>query len=415
MIQWLSQLPAELPGWLIVAIFCLMGIGLGIILERSRFCFTTAFQETMEFQNPWILQGVFLFLGIGAILISFLNQAGIVHPLGDQQGWFTVLGGFIFGVGIAMCGACATGQLFRAGSGYVAQWVQFIGCGLGGIIFALFFYNQVEKGALARTSAVTIYHALGLPPLAWGIISGGIFIALAFFLRRFIPQRKAKGYQEKHFTFSLKKPWHPYAGGVALAILTVLYVLFSAGMSMSVNTPVTLTVGWIGNFITRFFGYNLAHAAWFSMGNLHGQALSRLTPLYLNHVHQSGEGHHLGYVALGMWLFIPISIVGAFISSKIAGDFKIRIPAKRSKLIWYLIGGIIMGFGASMALGCNIALWSDSFAVRLDMSGLLFTVGLFPGVWLGTQMDEWIAESIWGFSRSTNKVSSAQTANRSGT
>ncbi|MCY0865478.1 MAG: YeeE/YedE family protein, partial [Sulfobacillus sp.] len=56
----LANLPAITPGWVLIGLFVLLGIGFGIILERSRFCFTTAFQETMEFRNPWILQAVFL-------------------------------------------------------------------------------------------------------------------------------------------------------------------------------------------------------------------------------------------------------------------------------------------------------------------------------------------------------------------
>ncbi|MCY0885868.1 MAG: YeeE/YedE family protein [Firmicutes bacterium] len=391
----IANLPAEIPGWLLVAIFCLMGIGLGVVLERSRFCFTTAFQETMEFHNPWILQGVFLFLGISAIVFSAFTQSGTVHPVMVDQGWYTVVGGFLFGVGIAMCGACATGQLFRAGSGYVANWLEFIGAGLGGTLFVLFVYQPVEKPALAASRPITLYGALHLPPLVWGLFTGAVFIGLAFWLRRFVPQRKAQGYQEKAFTFSLKQPWHPYAGGVALAVLTVLYVVLSAGQSMSVMSPNTLSIAWLLNWITRPLGYNLADKPWFAMGQVHGRLLSRLDPLSLNRLAVAHVGHHLGYLALGIWLFIPISILGAFLSSKVAGDFRIRIPARRSKLLWYLIGGVFMGFGAQMALGCNITAWSDSFAVRMDLSGLLFTVGLFPGVWFGTQLDEWIAERIW--------------------
>jgi hypothetical protein len=403
-LSFLSNLPSFIPGWAIVAIFLILGILFGIVLERSRFCFTTAFQETMEFRNPWILQGVFLFLGISAVLMSVLTQFGIVQPAIDHQGWFTVVGGFLFGVGIAMCGACASGQLFRSGSGYVANWMEFIGAGLGGIVFALFFYQQVEAPAVAATKAITIWGALGLPPLAWGIISGGLLILLAVYLRRFLPQKKAAQYKEKRFTFSLKQPWHPYAGAVALAVMTVVYVTLAEGVSMSVNTPNTLTIAWLVNFITQPFGLNLVSSPWFTQGVVHGQVLSRLTPLDLNQFSYPHYGHHLGYVALGLWLFIPITILGAFISSKIAGEFRLRVPGKPSKLLWYLVGGMIMGFGASVALGCNIAAWSDSFAVRLDMSGMLFSVGLFPGVWFGTRLDEWVAERIWGFGRPAPKV-----------
>lgn len=404
MVAWLANLPAILPGWLLVGLFCLMGVAFGVILERSRFCFTTAFQETMEFQNPWILQGVFLLIGLSALIFGGLVQLGVVHPTLFRQGWFTIVGGFLFGTGMSVCGACASGQLFRAGSGYVANWMEFLGAGFGGILFALFFFPSVEGPALqsATTAPIAVYQVLGLPPAVWGVVSGGIFIALAVWVRRFLPQRKASGYQEKRFTFSLREPWHPYAGAVALTIVTVLYVLLSAGASMSINTPNTLTIAWLVNLVTRPLGFNLAQAPWFAQGTVNGHVISRLSPLALNQISTPHFGHHLGYVALGLWLFIPITILGAFLSSWRAGEFHIRVPGKPSKLLWYLFGGLIMGFGAAMGLGCNIGAWTDSFAVRLDLSGILFGVGLFPGVWFGTQLDEWIAERIWGFGRTTS-------------
>lgn len=410
MLSFLSNLPAEIPGWALVGIFCLMGLGFGVVLERSRFCFTTAFQETMEFQNPWILQGVFMLIGLSAIVMALLIQTGVVHPVLFRQGWFTIVGGFLFGTGMSVCGACASGQLFRAGSGYVANWMEFIGAGLGGIAFALYFYPAVERQALASASStgISVVRVLGLPPAVWGILSGAVFIGLAFYVRRFLPQRRAAQYKEKAFTFSLKQPWHPFAGAVALTVITVLYVLLSAGTSMSINTPNTLTIAWLLNFVTRPLGYNLTTAPWFTQGSYHGHVVSRLSPLALNQMNVPHFGHHLGFLALGIWLFIPITILGAFLSSWRAGEFRIRIPGKPSKLLWYLGGGMIMGFGAAMALGCNIGTWTDSFAVRFDLSGALFAVGMFPGVWFGTQLDEWVAERIWGFGRAPVKVGKPQ-------
>ncbi|AEJ39443.1 protein of unknown function DUF395, YeeE/YedE [Sulfobacillus acidophilus TPY] len=397
----LANLPAITPGWVLIGLFVLLGIGFGIILERSRFCFTTAFQETMEFRNPWILQAVFLWMGLSALVVSGLTEWGGVQPQLFNQGWYTVFGGFLFGTGMSMCGACASGQLFRAGSGYVANWMEFIGAGFGGILFALWFYPAVEQRALAHSQPLSLPATLHVPPIVWGLGSAVLFLGLAWRLHRRVPQRRSASYQEKTFRLSLRHPWNPLAGAILLTVLSTLYLVLSSGTSMSINTPNTLTIAWLVNWVTKPLGYNLATHGFFVEADYHHHIYSRLSPLALNQIYEPHFGHHLGDLALGVWLFIPLTIVGAFLSSRIAGEFKWRIPQKRSKLLWYLIGGVIMGFGAATALGCNIGAWTESFAARFDLSGLLFTVGMFPGVWFGTRLDEWVADRLWGFDQPT--------------
>ena len=364
-----------MPAWLTFGGLVILGIVLGIVLERGRFCFVTAFQETMEFHNPWILRGVIFSMGLLALATGILSQFGLLHPALVNQGWYTVLGGLLFGTGIAMCGACATGQLFRAGAGYIANWMEFIGAGLGALLYAVVWWGPVEKPALAASHPISLLKVFGIPPILWGLLVGIAFIALAQYLRRFLPQLKSQTYREKRFTFSLKKPWHPYAAGVGLAVVTILYALLTKGSSMSVMSPNALSVAWPLNQVTQLFGLNLATLPWY----------------------RDPGRWHPSLVGLGVVLFIPLAIVGAHFSSRLAGEFRLRMPAKRSKLLWYLVGGIIMGFGARMALGCNVGSWYDSLAFRFDLSGLLFSAGLFPGVWFGTRLDEWVAERIWGF------------------
>jgi uncharacterized membrane protein YedE/YeeE len=47
----------------------------------------------------------------------------------------SLLGGFIFGIGMSMSGGCATGSLWRAGEGHIKLWVAVIAFGLSGSLF----------------------------------------------------------------------------------------------------------------------------------------------------------------------------------------------------------------------------------------------------------------------------------------
>ena len=48
-------------------------------------------------------------------------------------GWFTVLGGFIFGFGIVFRQGYMVGMLWKSGQGYVVNWLEMLGMMLGTI------------------------------------------------------------------------------------------------------------------------------------------------------------------------------------------------------------------------------------------------------------------------------------------
>jgi uncharacterized membrane protein YedE/YeeE len=361
------------PAWEFL-VFLVIGVLIGIVLERGRFCFVTAFQETMEFRNPWILRAIFISIGVTALGVGAMWQFLGWAPPPHADGWFIVIGGFLFGTGIAMCGACATGQLFRAGSGYVANWMEVIGGGLGMVLYAVTWWEPVEKPALKGAPSVTVPAAVSVPPIVYALASAAFFIGLGLYLRRYLPQARAANYRGKGLTLSLKKPWHPTVAGVSLSVLMLaLYAIGYATRGQAWQVGVTTAQAKLGGFLVDAVAAPLGHPVstwpWFRGG--------RWLP-------NPWDGLLLAIIA------------GAFISSKIAGDFAIRIPRQRSKLLWYLAGGVIMGYGARMGLGCNIDSWYNSFAIRFDLIGFLFGLGMFPGVWLGTRLDEWVAERLWG-------------------
>src|SRR5690625_1759023 len=55
-----------------------------------------------------------------------------------------------------------------------------------------------------------------------------------------------------------------------------------------------------------------------------------------------------GWIVFGM-------LIGALITVLLGNNFKIRVPQQRRRLLQGFIGGIVAGFGARLALGCNLA------------------------------------------------------------
>ena len=80
-------------------------------------------------------------------------------------------------------------------------------------------------------------------------------------------------------------------------------------------------------------------------------------------------------------LFIFGLVLGSFASAIFSEDFKIQIP-DRNEIFKSLVGGIFMGFGSMIAIGCTVGnLLSGIMAASL--SGWVFLMFCGLGLYLG--------------------------------
>nr|WP_204701311.1 YeeE/YedE thiosulfate transporter family protein [Halanaerobacter jeridensis] len=114
----------------------LLGLALGFILQRSRICFTAAIRDPLLFGMTELSRGLILSLMISSLgfaalqyyrLSQGLSLIGRFVPLG----WHIPIGAFIFGLGAAISGGCASGTLMRIGEGFQMQLIVLIGFVLG--------------------------------------------------------------------------------------------------------------------------------------------------------------------------------------------------------------------------------------------------------------------------------------------
>ncbi|NOZ58353.1 MAG: YeeE/YedE family protein [Euryarchaeota archaeon] len=82
-----------------------------------------------------------------------------------------------------------------------------------------------------------------------------------------------------------------------------------------------------------------------------------------------------------VWLNFGI-ILGAFIGAYLGRDFKIRIPAAKSRFVQVFIGGVLMGYGARLALGCNVG-HIMSGVPQMAVSSFLAFGAIAAGAYLG--------------------------------
>ncbi len=159
----------------------------------------------------------------------------------------------------------------------------------------------------------------------------------------------------------LKDPWSYYTGAVILGLLNVA-ILAAAGTGWGVSG---VFFYW-GAMIFKLCGGDPEQWAFFA------------------------NAKHLAMLNKGFW-GNPGSvrnfaiIVGALLTSLLAAQFKIKMIKSWRQVVAAALGGLLMGYGAMTAFGCNIGgLFSGTASMSLH--GWVFLVFIFLGGIVGSKI-----------------------------
>lgn len=167
--------------------------------------------------------------------------------------------------------------------------------------------------------------------------------------------------KNKYYTKWFKNSWTYTTGAVLLALFQIV-TLAVTGEPWTISSTF---VNW-GAWILEIFNIDISHWEYFSLEN-------RLTELNSSFLQEPNSIRNLGI------------IIGALFSSLLASQFRIRkIKAKRN-LIAAAIGGLLMGYGARLASGCNIGSLFGSIS-SLSLSGWVFAFSVFIGAIIGSKI-----------------------------
>lgn len=78
-------------------------------------------------------------------------------------------------------------------------------------------------------------------------------------------------------------------------------------------------------------------------------------------------------------------ILGALFANLLGSKFKIRPIKSYKQVLGAIIGGLIMGYGARIAMGCNIGAFFSAVP-SLSLHGWFFFISLAVGAWIGTKL-----------------------------
>lgn len=347
-------------------ILFIIGILLGNALLYARFGFTSAFRRLVSVGNVQGLQAHMVMLAVASILFAVILSTGFSFtgsaPEGNVSpvGISILFGAFLFGIGMQLGNGCASGTLYSLGGGSSSMILTLISFIAGSVIGAYHF---------------TFWMGLpSLPPIAFNQIPGfGYLGALVFQLVLFgfiywITIQIAKKKNPP-----MMKPLPTTVGWKK--VLRGSWPLFTAAIVLAVLNAVTLAVKGSPWGITSAFALwgskalmatGVDVSSWGYFAGSKGDALTKSVLTDATSVMNFGI------------------ILGAFISAAFQGTFK---PGKIKPGIAgaSIIGGLLMGYGARLAFGCNIGAYFSgiaSFSLHGWVWGIMAMAGTFLALFI---------------------------------
>ena len=346
----------------------MIGISLGLLLERGRFCFFCIYREGIEEKNTTPFLSILVAIASGSVGYAIIFGQFLPDTSTDSLppaahigpvSWPLVIAALAFGIGMSLSGACISGHLYRIGQGYLRAIPALIGV-LVGFVIAFLTWNWLYLRAIADAPTIWLPHTFGY--------AGSILVTfLALIAIAIFAIRKGKNSEPIRsqpiavltplniYRKLIVERWSPITTGALVGIVgTFAYLRVEPlGVTRQLSTSAR----------TFMENRNIGPDSILGLDRMAG-CIAVVSEAITNN----------GWLAIG--------IIGSSFAAALAGGrFKLsKLTFKNS--IASLIGGVLLGWGSMTALGCTIGvLLSGTQAFAL--SGWVFFLFSFLGVWLG--------------------------------
>ena len=369
-----------------IGAFWLIGIAFGVIIQRSRLCFAGAFRNLVMSGDGRLMRAILVGLGLATVGFGLLMARFVPDPsLGgtlpqgayiQPVGFATLAGGVMFGIGMVLAGGCMVGTLWRMGEGYLNSWIAMGGI-FGGLWAASRTWNWWWAHDISKRRAIWLPAEIGMAQaivLSLAVLAAlvALYLLVLWWESR-SPQMPEPAPKPEPPAFSvrdhLEGAWRRFFSGNGWAFLTGATALATLNVfAYALKAPLGVT-GELGAWADR------------TAGMFGGGAL----PL-------TGSDSLGGCVvaAGASWLTDRTMLVtgiigGAFAASVLSNEFRLRWSRQPSRYPQLLVGGLLMGYGAVLGIGCTIGAFFSSIP-SLAVAGWIFGFGLLGGAFLGVQL-----------------------------
>lgn len=348
------------------ALLFLIGGALGMTLYHASFGFTSSWRVFLNERRGRGLRAQMIMLAVAVLLFFpalgagelFGNPVkGNVNPVSIS----VMIGAFIFGIGMQLGGGCASGTLYTVGGGSARMVVTLIFFCLGSLIATShldWWFN------LPHLAPISLVHSLGvISALVLNLVIFSIIAAITIYVEKkrhgqleSEPETKQRGFRR-----FLRGPWPLVWGGIILTLLNFA-TLALAGRPWGVTSALAVWAAKTASFV----GVDVASWAYWQQAS-NAKALTQ----------------SLWFDVTSMMNFGIM--LGALLAASLAGKFAPNLNIPKRSLLAAVLGGLMLGYGARLAYGCNIGAYFSGIASG-SLHGWLWLVFAFIGNSVGVKL-----------------------------
>ena len=355
----------------------------GFVLQRSRFCFASGFRDLFLFGSGANMKGIIVGLIVSSIgFTAIMHWITAIPALGGipseahvfPVGLSTIVGGLFFGFGMVIAGGCVSGTLYRLGEGYLTSVSSLLGIivGMAALILSWNWWyeniiNMEPTIWLPKLLDMGYFGALSITLVALGLI----FVLINWWeSKNSIPNMPPV--QDNQLATTLKEKLSLY-----------FRLIFIKGWSISLGGSILGGLAVVMFIVKKPFGVT---------GGISELTYTALVKTGIGPQVLKGLDEMAGCLGGGEDTLLTTSIamtfgvvIGSLIASTASGEFKLRIPPTPVRYLQGIFGGVFMGYGSGLALGCTIGALFSSIP-SLSLSGWLFGLSLTIGAFIGTKI-----------------------------
>ncbi len=330
------------------------GAVLGLAARLGRFCTLAAIEDALFAGNRLRLRMWVMAMAVGIFGVVAAELAGLIDPsqasaiVADFNPLSIIIGGLIFGIGMAFVGTCGFGTLVRLGGGDLKSFLVFLVLGVSAL--------------MAATGPTALLHANLIAPFAW---TGSAFADP----RIDAMLAEASGLPRVSIALAI---------GFALLVWTLIDPRFRASarnLGWGIVVGGVIAAGWLGT-------------GWLAHDEFEPQPLVSFSFIYplgstLMYL-MASTGSQLSF-GIGSTLGV---IAGAAVGATYKNEMRWQTHDDAYEARRQIFGAFLMGTGGMYALGCTFGQGLSAVSV-LALSAPLALGSIWIGAWLGlnTLMD----------------------------
>lgn len=333
----------------------------GVLIHRGHFCTMGAISDWVVMRDATRLRQWALAVAVAMAGFGLMAWIGWISPLSTiyaspKLAWLSaLLGGGMFGIGMVLASGCSSKSLVRLAAGNLKSLVVLLAMAVSALaamrgLTAVWRVHGLDKVAIDLPHGPFVGQWLS----AWvGLdLRAGLGISAALVSLCLL------GWVLKDRRFHTRFNW---VTGAGLGLLVVALWWVSGVLGFVPEHPDTLEPVFLTTHSGRMeaLSFTAPVGYWLDAFMYYSDGSKRLT--------------------LGMVTVLGV-LVGAGLSAVQQCSFRWEGFTDRADLVRHLVGGVLMGTGGVLAMGCTFGQGLSGVST-LSLGSMLSVLGIFAGTW----------------------------------